>query len=859
MAAVKSSGEVAVVLNRLNAPATPCAVARRNGEWVVGQPAVDLLERQSAAVILDPIGALAAGESAPGDGQALTPKEALAALLGRLCEDAAYRFQARPARCVVAVPADIPGLCRERVAEIAQQAGWAGPRIAPAPVAAAVSCLKLLPARDRVLLLVADWGDSGCTVSAVLVEGKRFSFLAQVGSKTAGVARFHEALTAFALDFVTRQFDVDGAQQPRFLVHLQAEARKAVRELNTQDSACLLVVGALKGKGGELLDLEVDISRQQFEEMIAQPVSEGVALLDQALAELGAEMTDVDAVILVNSGAGVPLVVGATEGKVGQGRLLRGVHPEQCVAFGAALMAGPEADGLEICHTEDPRSYLRGQVPAEPWEPALDAKPDLEAAAPGDAAEPPGALSIEPSSPAAGDDEGTTPLTSGDELAGSPAEPAPSVEHPEPAVEPAQPPTPISPEQQRPEGRAEEVPVEMEQPLGEPDGEVASGAAQADAVGEELEGPPVVEPSIPCHEPAPIAAESEPAPPGEAVAAVPEEQNQEQDAVAAVEPEAPAAPAEPLALAGAAHEPVPPEPASQVPEASAPSHAAQPAAVPSPAPESVTTPREPTHFGRYRVVSVLFEDAHHRCYLAEDDSAGRPVRVRAYPAAEEGARRAFMRAATASHFSSPRIERIVDLGMEDRSLFIVADGLDRTSVWELLRSSSEVKPLPLGQAVEIGTGLLEALEVVHRCGIFHRSVKPENVVVAAQGNQVWLTGFEACMLLSPGLRIRSAAVALRYTAPEVLLGATDHRADLYSAAVVLYEMLSGTVPFPEDDAERVKARILTEPPVPLTTASPSVPRELSALVMRGLEKDPSQRMLLPYDLRRFLQRKKPKG
>jgi hypothetical protein len=745
MAATKSNGEVAIVLNRLNEPATPCAVARRNGEWVVGQQALDLAGSQPSAVILDPLGGLAVGEPVSREGMSIPPEEALVALLGRLHDDAAYRLGARPDRCVFAVPAYVTSGCKQRVADIAQQAGWVAPTVVDSPVAAAVASRKALPARDRLLLMVVDWGNSDCTVSLLSAEGTEFSILGLEASTTAGAVRFHDALTAHARDVVRRQFEVDADQQPRFMAHLRAAVRKVVRELNTQDSACLLVIGALKGKDGAVLDLELDISREQFDGMIRPVISQGVALVDRVLQAAGVDMTQVDGVVLVNSGATVPLICTEIDRKVGQGKLLRGVNPEDCIAFGAACLASQGATAVE----------------------------DI------------------------------APLAREDEIAASPPEDAPATEHPEMAVESAQPAAPAAsahePQapQEQAEAPAEEVAAEIAQPSGEPEGEAA----------EALSAP---------------AAPSEPAPA-----------------------------AEPMAEATPQY-----EPAAAEPEPAAP---APPVPVPAPEAQAAPAPQPPAQFGRYRIASVLFREVGFTCYLAQDVSANRHVRLRAYPAQEERARRAFMRALTAGHFNSPYVERIIDLGTYDCSLFIVSDGQDRMSLWELFRGSGKAQPLPLQQALEIGIGLLEALSVVNGCGIFHRNVKPENILVALQANLVSLAGFELCTLLSPGRRIRSIVGALPYTAPEVFLGQADTRADLYSAAAVLYEMLTGTVPFHDEDAERTRARILTEPPPAAASVNRSVPRALSALITRGLEKDPSRRMLLPYDLQRFLQKNRAKG
>jgi serine/threonine-protein kinase len=108
------------------------------------------------------------------------------------------------------------------------------------------------------------------------------------------------------------------------------------------------------------------------------------------------------------------------------------------------------------------------------------------------------------------------------------------------------------------------------------------------------------------------------------------------------------------------------------------------------------------------------------------------------------------------------------------------------------------------------------------------------------------------MLLPPGGLDSSSVGTLLYMAPESVRSMADHRADLFSAAVVLYEMLTGTMPFPARTAAALKTRILEEQPSPPMAVNPALSREVNAVVMRGLEKDPERRRLEADDLRRFL-------
>ena len=189
--------------------------------------------------------------------------------------------------------------------------------------------------------------------------------------------------------------------------------------------------------------------------------------------------------------------------------------------------------------------------------------------------------------------------------------------------------------------------------------------------------------------------------------------------------------------------------------------------------------------------------------------------------------------------SHPNVARVIDLVVEGQTLAIVMeliDGLD------LRRELTAKGTLPPAEAARYGRELLNGLAAVHKAGIVHRDVKPENLLVDTSGDQphIKLTDFGIARLTYGGSLTRLSAVigTPEYMAPEI----ADHdtatlAADLYSTGIVLYEMLAGRTPFAGGHALAVLHRHLTAEPPPI----PDAPPRLWALIDSLLAKDPAGR------------------
>ena len=241
---------------------------------------------------------------------------------------------------------------------------------------------------------------------------------------------------------------------------------------------------------------------------------------------------------------------------------------------------------------------------------------------------------------------------------------------------------------------------------------------------------------------------------------------------------------------------------------------------------------------RYQVHALVGRGGMCSVYRAEDLRSGSQVALKVLPSeraenAEMAAR--FQReAATGKRIKHPNVVSISDSGkLADGSLYLVMEFLDGTSLTHLLESG----PLPRARAVEIARQMLLGLEAAHQLGIAHRDVKPDNVMIV--GDRVKLLDFGIAKNERAAFKLTAAGLAFgtpEYISPEMAMGLdTDARSDLYSVGIVLFQMLTGRLPFEGDQTALLRAHIDAKPPVP------NVSRALDELILRSLEKLPEKR------------------
>ena len=247
--------------------------------------------------------------------------------------------------------------------------------------------------------------------------------------------------------------------------------------------------------------------------------------------------------------------------------------------------------------------------------------------------------------------------------------------------------------------------------------------------------------------------------------------------------------------------------------------------------------------GRYRIVRKLGAGGMADVYLAEDQELGRRVAIKIlndrHANDEQFVERFRREAKNAAALSHPNIVSIYDRGEAEGTYYIAMEYLEGRSLKELILSHGDA---PISVVVEYARQILSALRFAHRHGIVHRDIKPHNVLVDSEG-RVKVTDFGIARAGTSQMTEAGSIVGTaQYLSPEQARGGdVDQRSDLYSLGVLMYEMLTGEVPFSGDTPVEIAMKHLSQTPAPPSTLRPDVPHDLDMVVMRTLAKDPDDR------------------
>ncbi len=263
--------------------------------------------------------------------------------------------------------------------------------------------------------------------------------------------------------------------------------------------------------------------------------------------------------------------------------------------------------------------------------------------------------------------------------------------------------------------------------------------------------------------------------------------------------------------------------------------------------------------GRYKIVRKLGAGGMADVYLAEDQELGRRVAIKIlndrHAADDQFIERFRREAKNAAGLSHPNIVSIYDRGKAEGTYYIAMEFLDGRSLKELIVGRG---PAPIKTAVEYTRQVLAAIGFAHKHGIVHRDIKPHNVLVGPEG-RLKVTDFGIARSgTSEMTEVGSIIGTAQYLSPEQARGApVDPTSDLYSVGVVLFELLTGQVPFTGDTPLEIAMKHLSEPPKPPSELRPEVPHDLDLVVLRALAKSPSDRYHdaeeMDADLERVLQ------
>ncbi len=247
--------------------------------------------------------------------------------------------------------------------------------------------------------------------------------------------------------------------------------------------------------------------------------------------------------------------------------------------------------------------------------------------------------------------------------------------------------------------------------------------------------------------------------------------------------------------------------------------------------------------GRYRIVRKLGTGGMANVYLAEDQELGRRVAIKIlndrHAGDEQFVERFRREAKNAAGLSHPNIVSIYDRGEAEGTYYIAMEYLDGRSLKELIVARG---PAPIALAIDYARQILAALRFAHRNGVVHRDIKPHNIMVGDEG-RLKVTDFGIARAgTSQMTEVGSIIGTAQYLSPEQAKGApVDQTSDLYSLGIVLYELLTGTVPFNGDTPVEIAMKHLSTVPPEPSTLRPEVPEDLDAIVVRALGKSPEER------------------
>jgi molecular chaperone DnaK (HSP70) len=311
-------------------------------------------------------------------GEQYSPIQISAMILKKIKEDAEMRLSDQVEYAVITVPAYFTEKQKDATRKAGLLAGLKVQKILDEPTAAAIAFgIDNVGPDDSKTILVYDLGGGTFDVSVLTIVGGIFVQLDIEGDMWLGGDDFDHKIVDHVVTHIQSAYGVDARKDMRFMVKLKEKAEQAKKVLSTMNRTEITIAGMLKDDQGELIDVELEITRTEFERMIAADVARSVELVRTAIRKAGDAMTpdQIDQVLLVGGSSYIPAVRKALAEVFGERKLLMNMDPMKCVAYGAAVLAKKWAEKVEcpkghvnpgkntICEVENCGEVLVAAVP----------------------------------------------------------------------------------------------------------------------------------------------------------------------------------------------------------------------------------------------------------------------------------------------------------------------------------------------------------------------------------------------------------------------------------------------------------------------------------------------------------------
>ena len=337
---------------------TIVSIKRLMGRAVV-DPEVEKVKRGFLYKVVQPSDGTRDGVRVVMGDKEYSPVEISALILRCAKEFAEFRLGGEVTHAVITVPAYFSQKQKSATRQAGLLAGLQVIQILDEPTAAAVAFgVDNAKSSEAKCILVYDLGGGTFDISILMWAGNLFSQINLEGDMWLGGDNFDQVLIDHAIQYIKEEYEMDPVTDMRFMVELRKAARETKERLSTSRSADLVVASLLKDADGDIIDVVMEVTREQYEAMIRPLVDRATALVEKALANADLKPDQVDHVLMAGNCTCIPLVQESMEKLFGKDKILRNVHPKNCVALGAAIVAARRGAQV-ICQAPDPANPER--------------------------------------------------------------------------------------------------------------------------------------------------------------------------------------------------------------------------------------------------------------------------------------------------------------------------------------------------------------------------------------------------------------------------------------------------------------------------------------------------------------------